>query len=312
MNKLSRLDNLPFLRLRSPASKLLGLAFVMLTLAGMAAFAEKEDASDLSEIEVPRYERLEQFPFRDGEKIFYNLRWSVFDVGEAVMEFSGPVEWEGQRCWQVSLTARTNGFADKIFKVRDYNVVWVDEDFTHPVHYIKNQKEGHTDREVVVRFDWEKNTAQYTNRADAREPIEVLPGSWDPLGITYHVRNLKTDGLTHFSIPSTDGKKCTMTEIDISGPLDVKVPAGKYEVILLEPDTKDLGGVFSKSEKAGIKIWFSNDGRHIPVKMASKVVVGSFVAEMTRIEGPGAEAYSPKEDEDSAEGDSPKPRRRGR
>jgi hypothetical protein len=34
--------------------------------------------------------------------------------------------------------------------------------------------------------------------------------------------------------------------------------------------------------------------RHVPVRMASSVAVGSFVAEIERMEGPGSEAYSPK------------------
>jgi len=285
----------------------LGVVLLALSLAASVVAAQEESAE---QVDVPKYERLPELPFPPGEKIFYTIRWSVFTVGSAEMELIGPVERDGEQVWQLVMTARTNGFADKIFKVRDYNAVWVDEDFTHPVYYVKNQKEGSTDRDVVVTFDWVNNKAQYSSGGEAREPIDVMPDSWDPLGITYAVRTMKLDGVSHLSIPSTDGKKSAITEIEVSGVESVKVPAGRFDVIVMSPDTKDLGGVFKKSDDAGIKIWFTNDERHIPVKMASKVVVGSFVAEMERIEGPGAEKYNPPaEDEDDK---SFNPRRRGR
>jgi hypothetical protein len=285
---------------------LLAVVCVALLALGAGRAALAADAADAPP--APRYERLPELPFKPGEKIFYNIRWGIFDVGTATMEFNGPLDRDGQKVWQIVLKAETNGFADKIFKVRDYNAVWVDEAFTHPVYYVKNQKEGSTDREVIVTFDWVNNKARYSNRDEVREPINVLPDSWDPLAITYAVRNLKLDGVTHLSIPSTDGKKSTMTEIEVSGVEQVKVPAGRFDVLVLSPDTKDLGGVFKKSKDAGIKIWFTNDERHLPIKMASKVVVGSFVAEMQRIEGPGAEKYNPAPEEEQP---PPAPRKRG-
>ena len=38
--------------------------------------------------------------------------------------------------------------------------------------------------------------------------------------------------------------------------------------------------VFKKSKKAKIQIWLTADDRRIPVRIKSKVVVGSFVADL--------------------------------
>jgi hypothetical protein len=238
--------------------------------------------------------RLSAFPFKPGVKIFYVIRWSIFEVGTATMEFVGPIQYEGHEAWKIVLTAQTNSFADQIFKVRDYNAVWVDKEFTKPLYYVKTQNEGSTHREVEVKFDWVANKAHYSDKGVAREPIDIQPGSWDPLAITYAVRALDFNGLTHISIPSTDGKKSTNTEVNVEPSDSIKSPAGRFDTIPVSPDTKDLGGVFKKSPGAGIRIWFSDDDRHIPVRMASQVIVGSFVAEMERIEGPGADAYNNK------------------
>jgi hypothetical protein len=290
---------------RSPFYAALVMAFACLFASGSAFSDDAVGKSSAEEKQLPP--RLEELPFVSGEKIFYVIRWGIFDVGSATLEVTGPVIREGQKAWQIVLTAQTNSFADKIFKVRDYNAVWVDENFTKPLYYVKNQNEGSTHREVVVTFDWEKNKAQYSDKGVAHNPIDILPGSWDPLAITYAVRAMDLSSATHISVPSTDGKKSTTTEINIGTPEIIRTPAGRFETIMLLPDTKDLGGVFRKSSDASIRLWFSNDNRHIPIRMASKVIVGSFVAEMVRVEGPGGEIYNKKDDKPQA----PQPPRRG-
>jgi hypothetical protein len=259
--------------------------------------------------EIPQYARLAELPFPPGEKIHYNLRWSFFDVAKATMSIEGPVEYEGAQVWRIVLEAQTNSFADKIFKVRDYNAAWVDLPFTHPVYYVKNQNEGSTHREVVVTFDWGNNTAQYSDHGKARDPITILPGSWDPLSVTYAVRALDFTGLETILVPSTDGKRSSVTEVEIGEVETIRVPAGSFEAIVLRPDTKNLGGVFRKSDRANIVMWFTNDARHIPIRVESEVAVGSFVAEMESLEGPGSEPYNPPPENEQP----PRPpRRRGR
>ena len=48
----------------------------------------------------------------------------------------------------------------------------------------------------------------------------------------------------------------------------------------MTPDMKDLSGVFKKSPKGILRVWYSDDYRKIPLKISSKVVVGSFTAEL--------------------------------
>jgi len=58
-----------------------------------------------------------------------------------------------------------------------------------------------------------------------------------------------------------------------------------YDTFLVEPDLKHIGGVFEKSKKAKLEIWVTADTQKIPVKIKSKVIVGSFVAELISAEG---------------------------
>jgi len=67
----------------------------------------------------------------------------------------------------------------------------------------------------------------------------------------------------------------------------IKVASGTYDTFLVEPDLQHIGGVFEKSKDAKLKIWVTADKRRIPVKIKSKVIVGSFVAELISAEGIG-------------------------
>ena len=83
----------------------------------------------------------------------------------------------------------------------------------------------------------------------------------------------------------TDGKKIVLGIAKIVRRETVKLDIGTYETFLLEPEIKDIGGVFAKSRNAKIQIWVTADHRRIPVRIKSKVVVGSFTGELISAEG---------------------------
>jgi len=63
------------------------------------------------------------------------------------------------------------------------------------------------------------------------------------------------------------------------------VPVGTYDTYLFEPDIEHVGGVFEKSKDAKIELWITADKRRIPVRLRSKVIVGSFVGELVSMTG---------------------------
>jgi hypothetical protein len=88
-----------------------------------------------------------------------------------------------------------------------------------------------------------------------------------------------------FEHPVTDGEKNLMGILRVTGRETITVPAGTFETLVLEPDMKNVEGVFSKKQRAKIKLWVTNDGSRLLVQMKSKAIVGSFVAELVSVEG---------------------------
>ncbi|OPZ26774.1 MAG: hypothetical protein BWZ02_01890 [Lentisphaerae bacterium ADurb.BinA184] len=86
------------------------------------------------------------------------------------------------------------------------------------------------------------------------------------------------DGLT---LPVTDGKRCALARARVLRRETVCTPAGEFDTLVVEPDLREVKGVFEKSPGARLHVWVTNDARHLPVKLASKVMIGHFTAELT-------------------------------
>ena len=151
---------------------------------------------------------------------------------------------------------------------------------THTILYKKKQREGKIQRDVVVYFNWNEKKARYSNMKKSREPIDVLEGAFDPLSAFYYIRLFDLKEQLIIEQPVTDGQKCIIGKVLVIKRETLKLPIGTYDTFLIEPEIKHVSAVFEKGKNARIQIWVTADKRRIPVKIKSKVVVGSFVGEL--------------------------------
>ena len=222
-------------------------------------------------------------PFSPGEKMTLQVRWAFIPAGEVVLEILPFETVNGVRSYHFAMTARTYPLIDAFYKVRDRIDAYADSGMTHSVLYKKRQ-DGKSTRDITVNFNWEKLEAQYSNFDVKIEPIAISPGAFDPLSIFYSFRlfDLKTG--IKIDAPVTDGKKFVFGEATVLKKEKIYVIDQWYETYLVEPDLKYIGGVFKKSEDAKLQIWVTSDERRLPVRIKSKLVFGSFVAELVSYE----------------------------
>jgi hypothetical protein len=232
------------------------------------------------------------FPFSHGEKLTFQVTWSLLPAGEGILEVLPMERINGVLSYHFMMTARTYPFIDLIYKVRDRIDAYTDEAMTHSILY-KKRKEGKAKGNAVVNFDWDKQEAHYSSSGEKSNPVPLKPGSFDPLSVFYAFRlqPLRENMEIHAHV--TDGKRCITGIVKIIRRETVTVASGTYDTFLAEPELGHLRGVFQKSKNAKLQIWVSADHRRIPVKIRSKVSVGSFVAELISAEnlcpdtGPG-------------------------
>lgn len=249
----------------------LGFALILTMLLGTLAFSSVTHAKE------------NRVPFSPGEKLTFQVRWAFIPAGEAVLQVYPIETMNGRKVYHFALSARTYPVIDLIYKVRDRIDAYTDEKLTHSILY-KETKEGKRTKKVVVHFNWEKGEAQRSNFGEKRAPIPVKPGTFDPLSVYYALRLHDLKENMEIEKPLTDGKKWILGRARVVKREKVTVLSGTYDTYLVEPNLEHIGGVFKKSKDAKLQIWVTADARRIPVKIKSKVAVGSFVGELMSVE----------------------------
>jgi len=82
------------------------------------------------------------FPFYPGEKLTFQLKWTVVPAGEGILEIL-PIETiKGVKTYHFVLTAKSNSFIDYIYKVRDRIDAYTDIEILTQSCIKKNSAKG--------------------------------------------------------------------------------------------------------------------------------------------------------------------------
>jgi len=218
-------------------------------------------------------------PFGPGERLVYRAMWGFIPAGEAVIEVLPDTGVDGARARHFAMTTTTNSRIDLFYKIRERQDSFTDTAMTRTLQYRKKSTGDHP-RDVIVIYDWKNRTATYASFGNAERPVEILPGSFDPLAIFFVIRmHPLRPGDVH-EIPVTDGKKCIAVKATVAGRETVTIDGKVYDTFLVVPDMERLQGVVPRQGDPSLKIWFTADERQVPVKIQSRVAVGSFVFEL--------------------------------
>ncbi|MBU0485051.1 MAG: DUF3108 domain-containing protein [Proteobacteria bacterium] len=224
------------------------------------------------------------FPFQPGEKLVYLLKWGLIPAGCAELTILPSQEINDEMTWRFQFTARTNSFVDVFFKVRDYIESKNDAGLRNSLSYKKNQHEGSTKRKILIEFSPEKHLMQYTKNGKKADPALIPPGTLDPLASFYYVRRHLSKVGQNIDRPVTDGKTITIGRAKVLKREKIMVGDRQYDTFLVEPDLKNVGGVFEKNTDSKIQLWITTDQRRLLVRVQSKVVIGSFTADLVEYE----------------------------
>lgn len=286
----------PLIRVKTPMWFLHVILIGYLLLA--PAMSAQEDTAGIEEI-------MEQLPadmqenyvdpttvqknpsFAQGESLRFKLGWGIFSVAKASLQ-TEQGKYQDRDSLKITLSTETNSFADAFYRVRNTSISWMDDDVSRSFEYAADQDEGGRRRDSHAVFDTENLTASYFNKinGDSRGPVRILPGTVDPLGIVFLARSLDFEVGDDLVIPTSNGKEFFYTIIRVSEKVTRNFRFGKMEAYVLEPDIKDLGGVFKKSPDGKIRFFLSADERKLPLRMESEVAVGKFWAELVEVEDP--------------------------
>lgn len=243
--------------------------------AGIAQ-TESVDSSKIDSDEGPIDRYVENVSFGVNEKLTFDINYGFINAGTATMEVTDLIEYEGRPCYQIVTIARSNDFFSTFYKVEDRAESILDAVGMFSWRFEKNLKEGKYRSDRQYSFDQVNHTAFYNG-----DTIEVAPYVQDALSLMYYTRVVELEvGRSIFVDNFVDGRKFT-TEVKVIKKERIKVDAGTFDCIVVEPIMKSVG-VFK--HKGKLKVWLTDDRLRLPVLMKSKVMVGSISAELTEYE----------------------------
>ena len=224
--------------------------------------------------DVPIRRQVENWAFGVGEQLHFVLRYGPIKAGNATMKVTSIEDVDGRACYHVISQARSNGFFSRFFRVEDRLESFIDVEGIFPRRFQKSTREGKYRSDRWTVYDQEQHLA-ITSEGDT---LAVPPFVQDALSIFYFVRTQPLEIDKALVVDNhTDGKLYPL-KIKVHGRERVKVDAGTFDCIVIEPLQK-TAGLFK--QKGKLKVWLTDDRRRMPVLMKSKVRVGSITAELT-------------------------------
>lgn len=217
--------------------------------------------------EMVQFRKVENRAFGVGEQLIFDIAYGVIKAGTATMSIPDTQWVRGRPCYHVVTTAVSNKFFSSFFKVRDKAESFLDIEGIFPWKFEKHIREGKYSADRYVEYDQMNRRVIYK-----KDTLAVSPYIQGVLSSFYYVRTVPLEVGKSFNIDNFGDGKIYPLKVLVHKKERVRVPAGTFDCIIVEPVLRSEG-IFK--HKGRIAIWLTDDERRIPVLMKSKVLVGS-------------------------------------
>lgn len=216
-----------------------------------------------------------QQTFLEGETLDFTLTWLRITGGNARMTI-GPLGDDGTKL-RITSVGKSSPRFSRIFKVRDELESVIARDNLSTLRYRKKLDErGKKKDELTVVHDGvaTRTTAEKTKKTDVPTPV------YDPISIIYYLRTIDlTPGKHHEFQLIADGK-LKLVRADVTRRETVTTEAGTFRCVVVEPQ---MHAINNDARDTKLEIWFSDDEKHLPVRIRSEVPFGSITASLRSI-----------------------------
>jgi len=210
--------------------------------------------------------------FGVGETLHYSIGWEKIVAGHGVVTVGAAIDTLGRLCYPIVSTVKTTPFFSTFYRVEDRITTLLDVREIFPLVYDKNVSEGRYKRRRHVEIDPIRGIA-----TTAKDTLAVPPYVQDDLSLLYYIRTMKLTPGTDIELDVYGGKHLYRLTVRILRKERIKVKAGVFSTIVVEP-LLQAAGLFHQEGR--VRVWLTDDRVHLPVLMKSKVMVGSIVAEL--------------------------------
>lgn len=221
--------------------------------------------------------------FQEGEQLSYDLyiKLGATVKGGYASLTTLPVRYDGKDAYKMTLVSESQGFARKVFPLNDTLTCYMSKKLV-PLAYTKDAHEGDDHTVEKLSYSYSGNNVKIrsirhkngTFRFD--ETLSFTGCTYDLMSILFYARTLNyanmKDG-AETTVNFVTGKQNVSMKIVYDGKEKVKANDGKsYNCLKLTLYVKDEA--FDNGKEA-MKVYITDDDNRLPVKLETKLKVGS-------------------------------------
>jgi len=222
--------------------------------------------------------------------------------GLELMHFT--ISWTGGvKIGNLFLSLRQNGHEEyEIYaRVTDYGLFKffypVDDTFVTmvagadklPYRYDVVQKEG---RGTVTRrfsqYDQEKLLVTYRKNDNQELQVDISEPVHNEFSSFYITRSMVLEPGNSFMVPTFADKKVNEVKVEVKGREDLDSPFGRVRTLIVAPIMK-FKGLYDKA--GDTVIWMTDDQCRVPIKIQSKILIGSLTADLESYANAACDMY---------------------
>src|ERR1700690_3078365 len=220
------------------------------------------------------------YGFPNGQTYVYDVEWHLFNAGTArvTLGLDG-----GQQ--HVTAVADSAGVVNALYKVHDRFEAFFDPRTFCSLRVSKHSEEGSHSRQTELHFDYSRTKGVLDEKnlktGEQKHLESNLPACvTDVVSGFYYLASLPLQPGNSYTFPINDGNKTTEVTARVEAREKVKVPAGTFETVRVKAEA--ISGALQG--KGTVWAWFTDDAKHTPVQMRSKLGWGTLLFRLQRID----------------------------
>ena len=219
--------------------------------------------------------------FQKNSHFDYDIYWSFLKIGSAQLSFHDiEIPKSIDKKYEVRFSVKSNELVSAIYPIESHIVssLIISNDQIKPSIYTKNSNEGGKQSDSIVRFNYQLNQITEEKDETLLQPIEITKDLQDPLSLIVAIcqNDFQIDPI--FQQDVSDGGQIISIRSSYLQSETIKTQLGEFRTEVIDIDPQGLRGVYKKSPDANVVLYLSEHSPAIPLKLKSKVRVGSFYA----------------------------------
>lgn len=227
-------------------------------------------------------------PFRVGEVITHEVSYFKTSAGNLKLKVEPMVQVNGRKAYNFVTEIMTSPMYSHIYSVDDRVETFVDYETLVPSVYSLHVKESGQLREARMLFDektnkatyWEKKVTKKSGIEEKKQTWDILPYSQNVFSAIFYMRNFQWEPGKEIAFRVADDEQNLVFKGKCLRRERIETELGEKDAVVIQPHVT-LKGAFKPV--GDIYIWLSDDEHHYPLRIESKIKIGTLVSEVVSI-----------------------------